>query len=109
MLDVFEVVDVSTLSNEQWLVRGRAWQTINIGDIVYSAVGRSYSVVREGDSVSIKVQEIDQPVNFYPFIVTAISTYGKEIEQIGGTLTGNLVVKGEQGSELKKTKLLVMF
>lgn len=107
MRDVFEVVDVSALPDSQWVVRGRAWQTITIGDVVYSAVGRSYSVVIERDSVYRTLHETAKPVMLYPFVVTAISTYGREIEDLEEGLTGNLTVRGEKGTELEKTKLLV--
>lgn len=107
MQDVFEVVEVSQISADQWLVRGRAWQTIKVGDTVYSAVGRAYRTIIEKDAIYNVPIETDIAPTLYPFVVLTILTYGRQIEQLDSVLTGDIVVKGEHGISLQETKLLV--
>jgi hypothetical protein len=107
MQDVFEVVEVSQISADQWLVRGRAWQTIKVGDTVYSAVGRAYRTIIEKDAIYSVPIETEIAPTLYPFVVLTISTYGRQIEQLDSVLTGDIVVKGEHGISLQETKLLV--
>lgn len=107
MQDVFEVVEVSQISADQWLVRGTAWQTIKAGDTVYSAVGRAYHMIIEKDAAYGVPVETDIAPTLYPFVVLTISTYGRQVEQLDGVLTGDIVVKGKHGTSLQETKLLV--
>lgn len=107
MLDVFEVGEATEVSHDKWLVRGKAWQTIKVGDIVHCAVGRTYRLICNEDGIDSILVETDKPPVLQPFVVISISTYGREIEQIDRGITGDLIVKGEYGSLLQDTQLLV--
>ena len=106
MIDVFEIIVVSQISPTQWSVKGRAWQTITIGDTVYTAVGRYYTHLQEGDTVRSLPVDVAQPQR-YPFVVKILSTYRREIDVLYAGLTGEIVLQGDHGEALKETKLLV--
>lgn len=108
MFGVFEVVEVSPITEEQWRVRGRALRTITVGDTVFGARGKSYKIIHEQDSMSGVPLETEHSLELRPFVVIAVSTYGVEIDALDRGLTGDVVLQGREGEVLEETKLLIM-
>lgn len=89
--DVFAVEDFLPVGGNTWLVRGRAYEDLKVGDTV--------AVIDESKTPSIKTS--------FQFIITAISTYGKEVQELNRMLTGELILRGANGERLKKAGMLV--
>jgi hypothetical protein len=108
MQDVFEVVEVSYIVGNQWRVRGRAWQTIEVGETVFSAVGRVYKTSIENDKVQSTLFEPEGGPTLYPFKIVLISFYWREVDKLDRGHAGVIVLEGEHGETLLDTKLLVV-
>jgi hypothetical protein len=107
MQDLLKVDEVVPITTRRWLVRGRAWQTLQVRDQIYVAVGRSYKSVTENNRAeSILVDQgvisLDQP-----FTIVSISTYRHNVHTLDKGLTGEIVLEGEDGTVLKDNTLLV--
>ena len=97
--DVFAVEDFLSVGRNTWLVRGRAYEDLKVGDTV--------AVIDESKTPGIKTS--------FQCIITAISTYGKEVRELNRMLTGELILKrsfapggrGANGERLKKAGILV--
>lgn len=87
---VFEVVDVSLFRDDVWLVRGRAWEDVRLGDCL--AVGAS---------------EANDGTPRPSFEIVGISTYGREIDELNRMMTGNLLLHGPAGDRLLGTEFLI--
>jgi hypothetical protein len=107
MKDVFEIDEASHISANQWQIKGKALQTIEAGETVYGAVGRTYEFIVEPERVLSILHEPEGGSTLYPFIIVAIFTYGREIDQLGGGMTGIVNLEGEHGETLKDTRYLV--
>ncbi len=82
MKEVFTVEGFLPVKENMWMVRGRAYQELKVGDTV--AVDNSNQ-----------------------FTITAISTYGKEVQELNRMLTGDLMLRGANGERLKGAGMLV--
>jgi len=87
---VFEVVEVRQLNSCKWLLRGRAYEDLKIGD----------DVLTEGFDA---FETAAMPT----FKITAISTYGHEVDELPRMLTGDLTVEGDRGEYLERATMLV--
>lgn len=108
MEDVFDIDEASPLSDNQWQIKGKAWQTLQVGEIVYGAVGRTYEYIREPDKIYHILHEPEGGAKLYPFQIVAISTYGRGIDFLSRGLTGTLTLEGDNGETLLDTKYLVV-
>jgi hypothetical protein len=108
MQDIFIVEEVSHIAGQQWLIKGIAWQTMQVGEVVRSAVGRSYMITREGDRMYRVLHEPEEGPALYDFKIVAISLYKREIDQLHKGMAGEIVLEGEHGETLLDTKLLVI-
>jgi hypothetical protein len=107
MKDMFEVVEVSEIGNERYSAVGRCLETIKLGETLYSAVGRKYRLVNEGEKVYSVLIEPDLIPEVHPFVVIAISAYGKDLDILEGGLTGRLILDSTHMFALKNTNYLV--
>ena len=82
MKEVFTVEGFLPVKENTWRVRGRAYQDLKVGD-------------------TIAIDKSNQ------FTITAISTYGKEVQELNRMLTGNLMLRGANGERLKGARMLV--
>jgi hypothetical protein len=89
-IDTFLVVEVYPIKANTWLVRGRAYEDIQLGDVVFAKQPMPAS---------------SEAVN--PFRVVAISSYGGELDVLGRMMTGDLTVRGDDGDQLKSSKMLL--
>ena len=80
--EVFTVEGFLPVKENTWLVRGRAYQNLKVGDTV--AIDKSNQ-----------------------FTITAISTYGKGVQVLNRMLTGDLTLRGANGERLKDAGMLV--
>ena len=83
---VFAVERSLPVTENTWLVRGRTYHDLKIGDTV---------AVIDGSTAASQ------------FIITAISTYGKEVQKLNRMLTGDLILRGANGDGLKEAGMLV--
>jgi hypothetical protein len=109
MLVVFQVVEASPITLNQWLVRGRTLQKIQVGDTVYSIRGKGIAVISESSSDdTYAVPSRTEPLpELYPLVVVAARYAGKEFDALYRMQAGGLVLQGEEGKTLEDTKLLV--
>ena len=107
MIDVFEVAKVDIVADNRWRVDGRCLETLKLGDIVFSAVGRKYKFIREGDEIR---NELIQPQHMltFPFTIVSIVSYNHQLEDLSGGMTGYVILEGTEGSALKDTNYLVL-
>jgi hypothetical protein len=84
----FSVVAVSSVGNELWLVQGRAYEMVRVGDILSS---------------------LPQPANepAMQFKVVSLSTYDRQVDALTPMLTGNMTLAGPNAAILKDTPWLV--
>lgn len=107
MREVFLVEAASPLADNQWLVRGRAWDTVGVGETVYCLRGRVYHTTIQNDQTESVLQTPGEVLLEYPFRVVAAFTYGKPIDQFFAMLTGDMVLEGTNGEILQKGVFLV--
>ncbi len=88
--NVFHVVKVEAISSDKWLVSGRAWEDIHIGDLLIT----DYS----GPEDQLTRPELK---------VIGISTYGSEVLELNRMVTGNVTLQGVAGSYLKAESMLI--
>lgn len=106
MQDLFDVSDVSDVSENTWYVIGRCLETISVDSALYSAVGRSYIFSYKKDKVDdILVEPLGMET--HAFLIKKITAYGMDFETLEGGMTARLLVAGEHGDALKQTKYLV--
>src|SRR5205085_616531 len=89
----FEVVRVTPVLPDIWLVEGRAYESIRIGDIVAAEV-----------TIAPGIRELLQ------FQVINTTSYGALLAEMSEGLTGGLVLKGKHykyRKEFRKAKFLV--
>ncbi len=109
MLVVFQVAEASLISSNQWLVRGRVLQKIQVGDTVYSIRGKGIAVISESssDDTYAVPSETEPPPELYPFVVVGARYAGRELDALYRMQAGGLVLQGEEGKVLEDTKLLI--
>lgn len=107
MDNVFQIDEALRRSVNQWIIKGRAMQELVIGETIFGALGRTYEIIIEPNKVYGILHEPEGGPSLSPFKIIAISTYGRDIDQLGAGLTGTLVLEGEQGETLLDTKYLV--
>lgn len=88
--NMFHVVKVEAISNDKWLVSGRAWEDIHIGDLLI-----------------IDCIEPEDKHTISQLKVTGISTYGCDVLELNRMLTGNITLQGIDGSHLKAECMLI--
>ena len=88
-MPVFQIVEVEPVSGKVWRASGRAWED-----------------VRVGDCLSIESAEGHDP-GVSAFTVTAISTYGHEVEELNRMLTGTLLLQSDEDTALHAGRMLV--
>ncbi|MCC6975924.1 MAG: hypothetical protein IT322_18100 [Anaerolineae bacterium] len=84
----FLVVEVQPISTTEWLVRGRAYQDIHIGDVLFTVNTENTFEAEES------------------FRVISIASYGYAIDTLYGMMTGDLTLRGEKGTMLLKCSYL---
>lgn len=91
--DIFLVGTVEAVAPTQsnWLVRGRAYEEIRVGDVVYFCVA-----MPQADNRSIG------------FNIVSIRTYGKDTPLLSGMWTGDIVLQGEYGNLIREREKLYM-
>jgi hypothetical protein len=90
MQEVFLVVQVLDYGEDKWLIKGRAYAPIEIGDIL------CLETFNEESSTTTS----------WDFRVLSIFTYGEAVSVITTMVTGELLVEGKQESTLLSTKYL---
>lgn len=88
--DVFEVVDATPLQNGTWRVRGRAYEDISVGDCITPRVTQARGTI--------------EPVMLQ---ISAISSYGGQLDTLNRMMTGELIVRGPRGTNLAEARMLV--
>ncbi len=88
--DVFEVGEVRQIENDTWLVRGRVYEDLKVGDVVFA-----------------DVPGLDGTAEALPFRIIAISTYGFDVDMLYRVMTGDLILCGQHGNRLKEAPMLV--
>ena len=106
-MDIFEIEEAVQLTVNRWSVIGRAWETIEKGETVYAAPGRTYQIIVENNKAYSRYFEPEEGVSFFPFRITSILIFKREMSQLDRGVTGELLLEGEHGDTLKKTLLLV--
>ncbi|CAG0973842.1 hypothetical protein ARNL5_01910 [Anaerolineae bacterium] len=84
----FLVVEVQPITTTEWLVRGRAYQDIHIGDVLFTVNPENTLEAAES------------------FRVISITSYGYTIDTLYGMMTGDLTLHGEMGNILPKCSYL---
>ena len=79
-------------------------RAVSMGGSKWKVDGRAYLDVRVGDTLNIHGKE---ETAHRPFVVTAISAYGREIPELSRGLTGSLIIEGENGDLLKDASALI--
>lgn len=89
--DVFLVGKVEAVAQTQsdWLVRGRAYEEIHVGDVVYFDVATP--------------KTDNGPISF---AIVSIRTYGKDTPLLSGMWTGEIVLRGEYGNLIREHQKL---
>jgi hypothetical protein len=85
----FLVEEVRLIGDELWLVRGRAYATVRVGDVL-----------------SALPQLASEPAR--RFKVESLSIYNKTVDALTPMLTGDLTLSGPNGDILKATSWLVL-
>ncbi len=88
--DAFAVGEVKHIKDDTWLVRGRAYEDLKIGDVVFADVPGQ-----------------DGSAEAFPFHIIAISTYGFDVDALYRVMTGDLTLRGQHGDRLKEAPMLV--
>jgi hypothetical protein len=88
---IFEVVDIRDLAGDgsRLLVRGRTYDNIEVGDIVYPE--NLDGSVRDGQ----------------PLVIVEMSSYGRPTPILSRTMTGDVTVQGRSGDDLAHVKYLL--
>lgn len=90
--EAFVVVTVAPLGAEnQWLVRGRAYNDVQINDMLYL------------ESVDAEIGQ-----ESHAFKVERIVTYGTEVPELSRIMTGDLTLRGEHGDLIRENMILVL-
>jgi hypothetical protein len=91
MRQMFEVVVAEPVeqSGISWRVRGRAYEDIAIGDMLYLDVTTSDL---EGKTLT--------------FQLTSCRSYGKDLAELSGGMTGEIVLHGSHGDLLRDMDVL---
>jgi hypothetical protein len=84
--EVFLLVEVTSLDNSHWLARGRAYGDVRVGDVIFPSTDQTAAL---------------------PFRVTAITTYGRRVDELGRMMTGDLTLEGAHGEHLGRARTLV--
>lgn len=87
--ELFEVAKVTHITGDTWLVEGRAYDTIKLGDTLF-----------------LNVEEPNCAVARFPFTVAALSTYGVDVAAFYVMLTGGITLVGDEGERLLEAKML---
>ncbi len=106
MKEVFEVVTVSPVTEKQWRVRGRALESIGLGERIHGLLDRVYLSTIHTDFVERDIVRLGE-VSLESFLIVEISTYGKNIDRLYPVMTGDLLLEGEHGNILEKATYLV--
>ncbi len=94
MKQVFKVSEVVPIGEDTFLVNGRAYEDVKIGDILFAILAET-----------VEPRKMEAPQCFK---VIAISTYTRQIEELSRMLTGSLTLQGDQGENLKEETMLVI-
>jgi len=88
---IFEVVDVRELAGDgsRWLVRGRTYDDIEVGDILCPE--NPDGSVRDGQ----------------PLVIVEMSSYRRPTAILSRTMTGDVTVQGRRGDDLAGVKFLL--
>jgi hypothetical protein len=86
---LFEVAKVTQIKSDEWLVEGRAYKPLKIGDFV--------SIVWSPD------RSDSQDLSYE---IIAIYTYDRSVEELSQALTGGLVLRGPRGEALREASVL---
>jgi len=83
------VVEPIGNSGAEWRARGRAYETVHVGDVVY---------------FDEYMNEDDQ--GHLSFEVSKIITYGEEVSELPGMMTGDLYLHGQRGDLIRERAML---
>ena len=85
---VFSVVSINRNEPDEWIVAGRAYEDVKIGDLLSDSQGKTPC-----------------------FRVVAIKTYGRNTDLLSKTMTGSLYLAGdfELEAESRETNFLYRF
>ena len=103
----FEIHRVVPLDIQQWRVSGRALELVEVGTIVYHLFDRTYELVKE-PNFEVKLVDPGEISLENSYTITAISSYGKAIDQLYSVMTGDIVVEGLSGELLQKVTHFVI-
>ena len=85
--EVFQVMEVEPIDENTWLVRGRNYKDIHIGQILFAYLA-------------------NDELTTAPFEVVKIRAFGKNLSEISYGYASEIIVTGERGKELKQIKHL---
>jgi len=78
---VFEVMEVEDVGQRVWKIRGRVYQDIRLGEIIYALTNAEVEV---------------------PFEVIAIMAFGRSLPEISRGFGCEIVIKGQKGELLRQ-------
>lgn len=88
--EIFLIGEIKPLSDDTWLVRGRAYEDVRVGDLIYPE-----------ESVS-QDSELAEPLR-----IIAISSYQEDVNVLYRMMTGDLTVLGSRSQRLDRSHMLV--
>jgi len=107
---------MKSLEKDRLLVRGRAYENVRVGDKLFPDVppqSKQASTSFLGFSTFEDSQKPRQAYDYVPnipspepFTVVAISTYGKNVDELNRMMTGDLTLTGANGRNWEQVKSL---
>jgi hypothetical protein len=107
---IFEIADVTPVLLDTWLIQGRAYEDIEVGDRVAADLG-IYREIRVGDMIVVPSEKSPNDQEPLFFDVIAATTYGELVPVLDKGHTGGLVVRGPHSAfrrELRRVMFLVI-
>jgi hypothetical protein len=84
----FLVEEANLIGDELWLVRGKAYETVRVGDVLV---------------VPVDVRGTD-----IQFKVVSLSTHSRKVQTFSAMSTGDMILSGPNGDVLKETSWLLL-
>jgi len=88
MKEAFLIVEARAISSSEWLVKGRAYEDVKVGDTLF-----------------ILIHEVS---NVEAFKIVKLETYGGPVTVLNRMLTGEITLHGRNGETLLYSKILMI-
>jgi len=107
---------VESLEKDRLLVRGRAYEKVRVGDKLFPDVPPqskqastnllSFSMFEDSRKTRQAYDNVPNTPSPGPFTVVAISTYGKNVDELNRMMTGDLTLMGANGRNWEQVRSL---